>query len=124
MGVVADRSTAEPFTVIAPSITVPVVISCVGSGPIWVNLPSPITPPAPGTLITCTLLTIEALRSACCDSREARSQPPPGAAGAVVASFDLGVAAEDEPLASTTADAPSGGGIRTPGSPRGTVIVR
>src|SRR5690349_19517782 len=68
----------------APTMTKPLTI-------IW--LPSPLAPltnwamptlpPAPGTLVTCTLRATPEATSACCIERAVWSQPPPGAAGAI-----------------------------------------
>ncbi len=43
-------------------------------------------PPAPGTFSTCTFGTIFSACSVCCMARAVWSQPPPGAAGAMILS--------------------------------------
>ena len=53
------------------------------------NCARPTVPPAPATLMTCTLLTSFSAISACCIERAVWSQPPPGAAGAMIFSSSL-----------------------------------
>ena len=52
------------------------------------NCAMPTEPPAPGTLVTCTLLAMPDCVRACCIERAVWSQPPPGAAGARILSSD------------------------------------
>src|SRR5262245_13865082 len=69
----------------APTMTKPLTMSWLPSpfAPV-ANCARPTLPPAPGTLVTCTLLTSLAAISACCMARAVWSQPPPGAAGAMI----------------------------------------
>ena len=83
IGVTSSSVTAWLLVSIAPSMTRPIVISRLSSvsRSSW---PSPITPPAPSTLKTCTLRTSPERCSACCMTRLVVSQPPPGLAGAMI----------------------------------------
>ncbi len=48
------------------------------------NWARPTVPPAPGTLTTCTFFAAPVAVMTCCSERDAPSQPPPGAAGAMI----------------------------------------
>ncbi|WP_447643304.1 hypothetical protein [Nocardioides zeae] len=56
-----------------PTIAAPVTISVVASPSKRTSWPSPMVPPAPGTLTTWTLPTMPSVRTACWYSRAARS---------------------------------------------------
>ena len=70
------------------------------------NCARPTVPPAPGMLITCALLASFSAVSACCIERAVWSQPPPGAAGAMILSSiwaNAGVASKVAPAISDAA---------------------
>src|SRR3546814_20487591 len=48
------------------------------------NCARPMVPPAPGTFVTSTFLTVFSFCRACCIARAVPSQPPPGEAGAMM----------------------------------------
>ena len=48
------------------------------------NWARPMVPPAPGTFVTCTLPEMPSSCSTVCMVRAVWSQPPPGAAGAMI----------------------------------------
>ena len=54
------------------------------------NRANPIVPAAPVTFSTATVRTSPSACSACCSARAVWSQPPPGAAGAVIRSSGQG----------------------------------
>ena len=85
IGVTWSSETGDLFIRIAPTMTKPLTISWLPSplAPLT-NCARPTVPPAPGTLITCTLFTSFSAVSACCIERAVWSQPPPGAAGAMI----------------------------------------
>src|SRR6476661_7696266 len=68
----------------APTMTKPLTINWLPSPLELTTWARPTVPPAPVTLITCTLLAAPAATIACCSDREVWSQPPPGAAGAMI----------------------------------------
>ena len=86
IGVTWSSVTGDLFSRIAPTITKPLTISVLPSPLLLTNCARPTVPPAPGTLITCALFTSFSAVSACCIERAVWSQPPPGAAGAMILS--------------------------------------
>src|SRR4051794_30865530 len=83
IGVTSARVVALSLAMMPPTITVPVTINVLPCPDMSVSWPSPMVPAAPGMLTTWTLLTMPSALRACWDSRATRSQPPPGAAGAI-----------------------------------------
>src|SRR3954462_14708423 len=66
----------------------------------------PMLPPAPGTFVTCTLFEMPACVSTCCMERAVWSQPPPGAAGAMILSSHCPTAPAEKPTTAAAASAP------------------
>jgi hypothetical protein len=82
IGVTCDRLTGDLFEMMAPTITIPPIISAFGSPLLELtNWAIPIVPPAPPLLSTVIFLTVPSLWIAACSARPVWSQPPPGAAG-------------------------------------------
>ena len=92
IGVVRVIGTSEPLVSIAPSITSPVIISWYGSPELFeTSSESPSVPPAPSTLNTSMPSSSSASREAAWNARAVVSHPPPGAAGAMIASCRVGI---------------------------------
>src|SRR5688572_22614965 len=103
IGVTASRPTGDLLVRIAPTIVMPITMSWLPSPFAWLtNCASPTVPPAPGTLTTCTLLAAPVAVITCWSERAAPSQPPPGAAGAMIFS-SRGACASDADAAAATA---------------------
>ena len=69
----------------APTITKPFTINVLPSPlAVLTNCARPTVPPAPGMLVTCALFAAPDATIACCIDRAVWSQPPPGAAGAMI----------------------------------------
>src|SRR5262245_51312620 len=87
IGVTWSRLTGDLLVRMAPTMTKPLTMSWLPSplAPLT-NWAMPTVPPAPATLVTCTLRAIFSATSACCIDRAVWSQPPPGAAGAMILS--------------------------------------
>ena len=110
IGVVRSSATSEPLVSIAPSITSPVIISWYGSPEDFeTSCESPSVPPAPSTLKTSTPSSSFASRDAAWNARAVVSQPPPGAAGAMIETCRVGYGCD----ASSPPDAPPGATIAT-----------
>ena len=110
IGVVRSSATSDPFVSIAPSITSPVIISWYGSPEDFeTSCESPSVPPAPSTLKTSTPSSSFASRDAAWNARAVVSQPPPGAAGAMIEICRVGYGCD----ASSPPDAPPGATIAT-----------
>ena len=73
-------------------MTKPFTRSWLGSPLALTNCARPTVPPAPGTFVTCTFLALPEVVRACCMERAVWSQPPPGAAGAMILSSIWAVA--------------------------------
>ncbi len=91
IGVTWSRVTGDWLVAMAPTITKPIIIIICSSPALsltsWAR---PTVPPAPGTLKTSTLWSITPLWSTCWTSRAVVSQPPPGAAGAMICTVSVG----------------------------------
>ena len=91
IGVTCDRLTGDLLVMMAPTITMPPIISVLGSPLLELtNCARPMVPPAPPLLSTVILLTMLSLCIAACNARPVWSQPPPGAAGTRI--FRLSIA--------------------------------
>src|SRR5918997_1826281 len=91
-GTVVSSLTGDLFVSIAPVITRPIVITVWPSPRFWlISSARPTVPPAPGRLTTSIdCAAIFCPWSTSCTLREVVSQPPPGAAGAMIRSVLLG----------------------------------
>ena len=92
IGVVWSRLTGDLLVRMAPTMTKPFTRSWLGSPLALTNCARPTVPPAPGTFVTCTFLALPEAVRACCMERAVWSQPPPGAAGAMILSSIWAVA--------------------------------
>src|SRR5688572_9633836 len=89
IGVTCDRLTADLLRMMPPTITIPPIITALGS-PLaeLTNCARPMVPAAPPLLSNCTPDTSLALCIAAARLRPVWSQPPPGFAGIII--FRLG----------------------------------
>jgi hypothetical protein len=87
IGVTCSNVTGALLVRMAPIMTKPLTMRVLPSplDPVT-NWAMPTVPPAPGTFVTCTLFAIPDWVRTCCMERAVWSQPPPGAAGAMILS--------------------------------------
>ncbi len=86
IGVTSAKVTGDLFDRMAPTITRPDTISELPSPFFFANWAIPTVPPAPATFSTVTDFTMPAACRTSCMTRAVPSQPPPGAAGAMIVS--------------------------------------
>ncbi len=104
IGVTCDRLTGDLLVMIAPTMTMPPIISALGSPLLELtNCAMPIVPPAPPLLSTVIFLTMPSLCSAACSARPVWSQPPPGAAGTRILRLSMASASPQATRARPTA---------------------
>src|SRR5262245_28976285 len=104
IGVTCDRLTADLLRMMPPTITMPPIITALGS-PLaeFTNWARPMVPAAPPLLSNCTPDTSFALCIAAARLRPVWSQPPPGLAGIII--LRVGCAAAVAPSRARTAPA-------------------
>jgi hypothetical protein len=113
-GVTIDRSTGLLFRMIPPTITMPPIITALGS-PFaeLTNCARPIVPAAPPLFSNCTDCTSLAACIAAARLRPVWSQPPPGLAGIIIFSaMDCAEAAGRPKACRTDSDAPASANSR------------